>query len=669
MVIKYIKFYGERNSGVIKVLSIIKSNLENVEILSGNYTESWIHGQPLYNFSKKQCETLFICVINDLDKWLTLMFKNPYHILKKPFRKFICENTTNIDKRIDHDIYTNNFEKNKTLIELRYSKISAYYKLLKFKNCIVINLNYFINNQLQFYDIISKFNIKVSESLELINIENFFVEIIEYDKKLIKINNLIEDKINNLKIEYNFYDYHYNEYFDKIRNYIIKDKLNIINYNIDTKINYPRIFYITNNIFFSDFLEDTGYVFYGYNHFQNKYKTDIFYKLQINFLDVITYFGKYYDYKPLVIFNIDDKLTNKKNLLLNHLKKECYILNCDLCNNNVSVNDYCFNESNLTESSQKINKILNETLDIKKKFFNIFKDNINNFQLNVMYDQINFSLKLIKNERKNNFFLGLLTRCKNEKYVSQFVKYYFNQGVDKIIIIDDNSDDKTVYDSFINNKNVKIYFEKNIIINDITCKIYQKIKNDFEWLIFIDVDEYIKPMKNKTIKDELSTTFKYADIIKIPWIIMGFKNKVNYPDNIFIENTYRMNYDLSNKENNITCKSIFKPYYFDKISIKNNRLSDHYPLNLKNYSKLNIVNSVDNNKSLYDCFFCNLNEEKIKNSYLLCYHYRITCLQHIYDKIASNIWYKKYNFYEIISSNIIEKEDITMKNYALKEGL
>lgn len=667
MIIKYIKFYGERNSGVIKISSTIKSNLENIEILSGNYTESWIHGQPLYNFSKKHCETLFICIVNDLDSWLTSMFNNPYHILKKPFRKFISEKTINIDKRSDHDVYINNFEKNKTLLELRYSKINEYYKLLKFKNCIIINLKYFINNQIEFYNILSKFNIKVSENLELINIENFFVEIIEYDKKLIKRNNFLEDKINNLKIEYNFYDYKYNEYFDKIRDFIIKDKLNLI--NLDNKINYPEVFYITSNMFFNDFLDNSGYIFYGYDHFQNKYKTDILDKLQINFLDVIIYFGKYYDYKPIVIFDIGDKITNKKNLLLNHLKNDCFILNCDLCNKNVSVNDYCFNESKLSEGNQKINKILNNSLNIEQKFFKIFNQNINNFELNVMHEQKNYSLKLIKNESKNKKFLGLLTRCKNEKYVSQFVKYYFKQGIDKIIIIDDNSDDKSIYNSIINNENVKIYFENDIIYNDITCKIYQKIKNDFEWLIFIDVDEYIMPMKNKTLKEELRTTFKNADIIKIPWIIMGFKNKVNYPDNIFIENTFRMNYDLQNKENKITCKSIFKPYYFDKISVKNNRLSDHYPLNFKNYNKLNIVDSIDNKKTLYNCFINNLTEEKIKNSYLLCYHYRLTCVQHINDKIKSNVWYKNSNLNKLISSNITEKEDITMKNYALKEEL
>ena len=37
------------------------------------------------------------------------------------------------------------------------------------------------------------------------------------------------------------------------------------------------------------------------------------------------------------------------------------------------------------------------------------------------------------------YFLGLITRCKDEIYIDEFVKYYLNEGVDKIMILDDNS--------------------------------------------------------------------------------------------------------------------------------------------------------------------------------------------------------------------------------------
>ena len=55
-----------------------------------------------------------------------------------------------------------------------------------------------------------------------------------------------------------------------------------------------------------------------------------------------------------------------------------------------------------------------------------------------------------------NFFLGLITRCKDEIYIDEFVNYYINEGVDKIIIIDDDSSNKDIYKNLLNNNKVII---------------------------------------------------------------------------------------------------------------------------------------------------------------------------------------------------------------------
>ena len=45
-------------------------------------------------------------------------------------------------------------------------------------------------------------------------------------------------------------------------------------------------------------------------------------------------------------------------------------------------------------------------------------------------------------------------------FVAEFCNYYLNQGVDEINIIDDNSDDKSIYDTLVNNENINIFYEK-----------------------------------------------------------------------------------------------------------------------------------------------------------------------------------------------------------------
>ena len=72
--------------------------------------------------------------------------------------------------------------------------------------------------------------------------------------------------------------------------------------------------------------------------------------------------------------------------------------------------------------------------------------------------------------------IGLIVRCKNEPYVTEFVNYYIKQGIDKIYIIDDNSN-KEIY------KRVKIilpFYKKKPCLNlnnykRISVFIYNKI--------------------------------------------------------------------------------------------------------------------------------------------------------------------------------------------------
>ena len=104
----------------------------------------------------------------------------------------------------------------------------------------------------------------------------------------------------------------------------------------------------------------------------------------------------------------------------------------------------------------------------------------------------------ISGDLNRNIKLGLLTRCKNEKYIWLFVKYYISQKVDHIYIIDDNSEDQQIYNNIKNNNQVSIFSKvKNIAIdnpNDLQ-NYYNRIKNKFDWLIFVDVDEYITTKK------------------------------------------------------------------------------------------------------------------------------------------------------------------------------
>jgi len=181
------------------------------------------------------------------------------------------------------------------------------------------------------------------------------------------------------------------------------------------------------------------------------------------------------------------------------------------------------------------------------------------------------------------------------------------------------------------------------------------------------MDEYITTKKymNKTIKEELETTFKDCMCVKIPWVMMSCNSIKNNPDSLLKTNIYRWNHDIRHINNKSTepkfrcrydaieVKCIFKPKYFENIS-------PHHPTN-PNYNDIKIVESIKNTEQRLDPFYKNLRETCISEGYLLCYHYRIVSIENCLNKIKNNLWYKKYILEDLMSNDYPEIIDETLK--------
>ena len=268
----------------------------------------------------------------------------------------------------------------------------------------------------------------------------------------------------------------------------------------------------------------------------------------------------------------------------------------------------------------------------------------------------------VDNDRE---LIALIVRCKDEQTIDEFVSYYINQGIDRIFILDDNSDKKSIYNNILEHPQVTIYFDRNARDSSVT-QLYKEIKDSFEWIGYIDVDEYIATRKNikNTIRDELLTTFKDVDCIKIPWVMMSFNNIEKTPKSILETNIYRWNHNKKHinknhpdkftcRYNQIQSKCIFKTSVFDD-------LFDHYPT--KPNKKFLIVSSLDNKPTEYSEKTYNLRENDIENAFMVCYHYRIMSLEQAQNKIKTNRWYKKFKLEDLISVDYPEIIDLTMRN-------
>ena len=113
------------------------------------------------------------------------------------------------------------------------------------------------------------------------------------------------------------------------------------------------------------------------------------------------------------------------------------------------------------------------------------------------------------------------------RYVSEYVKHYKNLGFDHIYIGDNNRDGeenfKDVLQSDIDENFVTLYDYRHLtaftdLIYTYFTDMYNKLSNEYDWIAFFDMDEFLTLVKDTNIKDYLSRKcFKNANQILINW--------------------------------------------------------------------------------------------------------------------------------------------------------
>ena len=285
-------------------------------------------------------------------------------------------------------------------------------------------------------------------------------------------------------------------------------------------------------------------------------------------------------------------------------------------------------------------------------------------------------------------FLTILLRIRNENlFLESFIKHYFAEGVDEIYILDDNSTQP--FPKIVEDERVFIYeattfkshheklYDSQMLYNHL-------LRDKTEWFMFVDADEFITTRRNpnKTIREELETTFKDADLIKIPWIMFGSNGQDKNPKQVLTDTIWRWNHDKKHphpkeamkiwkhrccKYDKIEVKSIFKTEAFAK-------LTTHCPSDPTR--KINIVDGVDNiqnymNEPETEIWYHNLREESIDRAYLTCNHYRNISKEQMRQKADDSHLplYRVENCYELqLQSDFSEKKDEFIKEKAIKRG-
>jgi hypothetical protein len=167
----------------------------------------------------------------------------------------------------------------------------------------------------------------------------------------------------------------------------------------------------------------------------------------------------------------------------------------------------------------------------------------------ILYDTFIDSPKFSYGNKNHNFNIkenkgvGMCSLCKNENlYSKEFVTYYQKLGIKKIIIYDNNDIDgekpEEELQNFMQSNFVEIIdirgFKSAQLPSYNHC--YGKYRNQFDYISFLDFDEFIIIQNNKSINDYLyDSKFDKCESILLNWEMYGDNDLVKYDNRTMIE--------------------------------------------------------------------------------------------------------------------------------------
>lgn len=132
--------------------------------------------------------------------------------------------------------------------------------------------------------------------------------------------------------------------------------------------------------------------------------------------------------------------------------------------------------------------------------------------------------RLRHDHTKPQYYLSICAIAKNEgPYFKEWIEWHRKQGVEKFYIYDNESTDETrqVLEPYIASGLVEYtYFpgQKRQLAAYDDC--FERHRLDTRWLALIDLDEFIVPVKDKTIPDFLRR-FEAFPVVEINWLVYG----------------------------------------------------------------------------------------------------------------------------------------------------
>ncbi len=124
---------------------------------------------------------------------------------------------------------------------------------------------------------------------------------------------------------------------------------------------------------------------------------------------------------------------------------------------------------------------------------------------------------------------------RENRYINEFIEHYLTIGVDKIFIYDNNHGEEEHFEDVIPSNligdkvDIIDYRDKSFCQVQSYQECYDNHKHEYDWFLFIDIDEYLYMTGYDNIKDFLSLEkFDNYDMIHVNFMNYGDSDNVYY---------------------------------------------------------------------------------------------------------------------------------------------
>lgn len=200
--------------------------------------------------------------------------------------------------------------------------------------------------------------------------------------------------------------------------------------------------------------------------------------------------------------------------------------------------------------------------------------NLSNKQI-LFKDKEGSYLNQINKKKEIKVCICTLGKMEN-KYIREFVEFYWKHGVDNIFLYDNNDLGGEKFEEVI-----KDYIDKGFVklLNwrgtkktqfKILDDCYIRNKNNYDWFLIYDIDEYIHLNNYSKIKDFLNEKkFDNCNKIYLNWVVHTDNNKIHYENKSLFKRFPEVEKNAKEKNNGVEhrVKCILRGHYpYENVS-------------------------------------------------------------------------------------------------------